>query len=374
MHHRLTGPDGAPVVLLSNSLGTTFDMWDKQLPTLSQHFRVLRYDHRGHGGSSSPDGPYSIEDLAEDALELLDHHELERVSFVGLSLGGMVGMWLAAHHAERLDRLVLCCTAPWFPSEPWVGRAAHVRAAGTASLTEMILGRWFTSRWRATNPAVVERFSEMLASASDEGYAKCCEAIATMDLRPDLASIQTPTLLVFGADDPTTTPEIGESLRRAIAGAGLLVIPHVAHLANVEQAAAVTNAVMSHLAGDPMERGLATRRAVLGNAYVDRAFASATELTAPFQEILTRFAWGDVWSRPSLPIETRRLVTIAVLAALGRREELDLHVRAALTAGLDGELLREALLQTAVYAGMPAANTAFAITARAIADIARADG
>jgi len=356
-------------VLLSNSLGTSFEMWDEQLPALSQRFRVLRYDHRGHGKSPTPDGSWSIETLGTDVLALLDHYDLARVNVVGLSLGAMVGMWLASHHGERVDRLVLCCTAPWLPSEEFLSRAAQVRAAGTASLTQAILERWFTPGLRATRPEILQRFAGMLAATSDEGYAKCCEAIAEMDLRPDLARIKAPTLLVFGAGDPGTTPAIGESLRAAIGDAGLVVIPRAAHLANVEQSEAVTNALMTHLCGDLMERGLAARRSVLGPEYVERAFASATELTRPFQEILTRFAWGEVWSRPAMPVETRRLITIAVLAGAGRRDELELHIRAALAGGLDPELLRETLLQTAVYAGIPAANTAFAIAQRVMSEL-----
>jgi 3-oxoadipate enol-lactonase / 4-carboxymuconolactone decarboxylase len=369
MHHRLTGPGDAPVVVLANSLGTSLEMWDPQLATLSQHFRILRYDQRGHGGSPTPDGPYSLADLGTDVLELLDHHGMRKVSFVGLSLGGMVGMWLAAHHGDRVDRLVLCCTAPWFPTEPWLSRAAKVRSEGTGSLETMLLERWFTPRTLSEQPEVCQGFGETLAAVSDEGYASCCDAIATMDLRPDLARIEAPTMLVFGALDPATPPETGELIRQGIDGAGLVVVPQASHLANVEQPGAVTRAVMNHLTGDPLERGLATRRAVLGDAYVDRALTSASDLTAPFQEILTRFAWGDVWSRPSLPIETRRLLTIALLAGLGRHEELELHIRAALTAGLAQESLRETLLQTAVYAGVPAANSAFAVATRVLAEL-----
>jgi 3-oxoadipate enol-lactonase/4-carboxymuconolactone decarboxylase len=344
-------------------------MWDAQVPALSQYFRLLRYDHRGHGGSPTPDGPYSIEDLAGDVLALLDHHGLERVNFVGLSLGGMVGMWLGAQHAERVDRLALCCTAPWFPTEPWVSRAAQVRKYGTASLETTLLERWFTSRLRSERPEILQRFAGMLATSSDEGYAGCCDAIAAMDQRDDLARIEAPTLLVFGAEDPVTTPEIGEAIRQAIPDAGLVVLPRAAHLANVEQAAAVSRALLDHLARDPLERGLARRRSVLGSSHVDRALASATEFTAPFQELITRYAWGEIWSRPSLPTETRRLLTIAMLAALGRHEELELHMRAALTAGLAHETLREVLLQTAVYAGVPAANSAFALAARILAEV-----
>jgi len=376
MHHVFTSPGpasapDAPVVVLSNSLGTSFEMWDDQVPALSPYFRVLRYDHRGHGGSPTPDGPYFISDLATDVIELLDHHGLDRVSFVGLSLGGMVGMWLATHHPERIDRLVLCCTSAWFPPDPWFSRAAQVRERGTVSLTETLLGRWFTPGLpsaRPDDPDVLRRFAAMLDATGDEGYARCCEAIAAMDQRDDIARITAPTLLVYGADDPVTTPEIGETIRRAIPGAGLLVVPRAAHLANVEQPAAINRALLEHLTGDPLSRGLAARRAALGPGYVERALAGATEFTAPFQELLTRYAWGDVWARSALPLETRRLLTIAMLTALGRHEELELHIRAAVAAGLDPVTLREVLLQAAIYAGVPAANSAFAIASRVLGE------
>lgn len=369
MHHRIDGPSGASTVLLSNSLGTTLDMWDEQVGPLTAYLRVLRYDHRGHGRSPAPPGPYSIADLGTDVLALLDQLGIEKVSVVGLSLGGMVGMWLGAHHPERIDRLVLCCTAPFLePSDAWVARAAQVRAHGTVSITPTLLERWFTPRSRTDRPELLGRFAEMLSTADDEGYASCCEAIAAMDQRGELSRIGAPTMLVYGAEDSVTPPDAGEALRKAIDDAGLVVIARAAHLANVEQPASFTRALLEHLVGDGLDRGRARRSAVLGRDYVDRALDEASAFTAPFQELITRYAWGEVWSRPSLPQETRQLLTIAMLVVLGRFDELELHLRAALMAGIDRETVREVLLQTAIYAGVPAANSAFAVAKRVLAE------
>jgi len=369
MHHRVDGPREAPTVLLSNSLGTTLDMWDEQVAPLTAYLRVLRYDHRGHGKSPAPPGPYSIDDLGQDVLELLDHLGIEKVSVVGLSLGGMVAMWLGARHPERVERLVLCCTAPYLgPSDTWVSRASQVRAQGTASLMPALFERWFTARSRTERPEILERFGEMLSAADDEGYASCCEAIAANDQRSELSRIGAATMLLYGAEDPVAPPEAGEALRQAIAGAGLRVIPDAAHIANVEQPGIFTRALVEHLTGDVLDRGLAKRRAVLGARYVDRALGDAMEFTAPFQELISRYAWGEVWSRPGLPQPTRQLLTIAMLVALGRFDELELHLRAARMAGIDSDTIREVLLQTAIYAGVPAANSAFAVARRVLAE------
>ncbi len=188
MHHRLDGPADAPPLLLSNSLGTTLEMWDPQLPALATRFRLLRYDRRGHGRSPVPPGPYSIEDLGRDTLDLLDELGLARVSFCGLSIGGMVGMWLASEAPERIDRLVLCSTAPVLPPrEQWVERAATVRAEGVAAIADAALDRWFTP---LAPRSLVDTFRTMLVETTAEGYAGCCEALADLDLRNRLAAIE----------------------------------------------------------------------------------------------------------------------------------------------------------------------------------------
>jgi 3-oxoadipate enol-lactonase len=255
VHFVADGPPEAPVVVLSNSLGSTVEMWEPQVPVLSERFRVVRYDHRGHGGSPVPPGPYALEELGRDVVRLLDRLGLERASFCGLSLGGMVGMWLAAHAAERVDRLVLCCTSALLgPPEMWAQRAATVREHGTAAVAETVVSRWFTPEFAAREPATVARMRDMVAATPPEGYAGCCAAVQEMDLRADLAAIAAPTLVIAGRDDPATPPEHGRQIAEGIRGARLAVVPDAAHLGSFEQAGKVTPLVLEHLDGLPNRR------------------------------------------------------------------------------------------------------------------------
>ena len=197
--HRFDGPPGAPVVVLSNSLGTTTELWDRQVGPLAERFRVLRYDHRGHGGSPVPDGPYSIDDIGGDLLALLDRLGLERVSVCGVSLGGMTAMWLAARAPERVERIVLCCTSAHLPPRAnWTERAATVRAEGTGAIVDGALDRWFSPGFRAWSRDVVERTATTLGSTPSEGYAGCCEALAAWSFAGRLGKIAAPTLVIGG--------------------------------------------------------------------------------------------------------------------------------------------------------------------------------
>jgi 3-oxoadipate enol-lactonase/4-carboxymuconolactone decarboxylase len=356
-----------PVVVLSGSLGTTAAMWDPQLPALAALLTVVRPEHRGHGGRGGPDGPWTIADLGRDLIALLDAHNVERASFCGLSLGGMASMWVAAHHPERVDRLVLACTAAHLPpASAWHERAAAVRESGPLSLLDVLLGRWFTPGFVDDRPDLRDALAAMLASADADGYARCCEAIAGMDLRSDLARITAPTLVIAGADDPVTPPAMALELQQGIAGAELVVLAAASHLANLERPEAFTAAVIDHLVGPTLARGRAMRRAVLGDARVDRSEARANPFNAPFLELITRFAWGDVWTRPGLDRRTRSAITLAMLVALGRFEELALHLQGARRNGLTDDEISEVLLQAAVYCGVPAANQAFAVAIEAL--------
>jgi 3-oxoadipate enol-lactonase len=249
LNNRINGPEGAPVVVLSNSLGASMEMWAPQVPALSVRFRVLRYDQRGHGGSPSPPGPYDIPDLAGDVVDLLDQHGVERAHFCGLSLGGMTGMWLAARAPERIGRMVLLCTSAYFGAPGvYAERAATVRAEGTESVAEAGVERWFTAGFREREPGTVERFRAMIAAQDDEGYAECCGALERLDLREDLPRIATTTLVIAGAQDPATPPDPHARLiADEIQGARLEVLDPAAHLANVERAETVTELILEHL-------------------------------------------------------------------------------------------------------------------------------
>jgi 3-oxoadipate enol-lactonase len=248
LRHVLEGRKDAPVIVMANSLGTTLEMWDDQAPALGERFRLLRYDHRGHGGSSVPPGPYKIEDLGRDALAMLDGLGIERFSFCGLSIGGMVGMWLASEAPERVERLVLCCTSALLgPKDLWDERIAVAKSQGMDALVDGVIVRWFTPALFAENPEAVEKGARMLRETDPEGYAGCCAAIRDMDLRDRLPSIKSPTLVISGAEDPATPPEHGKLIRDSIPGAGFEVVPGASHLANIERPEIVTRAILDHL-------------------------------------------------------------------------------------------------------------------------------
>jgi 3-oxoadipate enol-lactonase len=246
------GPEDAPVVVLSNSLGATRAMWDAQVPALAERYRVLTYDTRGHGKSPSPDGAWSLDDLVDDVVALLDEVGAARAHVVGLSLGGMTAMRLAAREPERVHRLALLCTSAAPDPGPYRERAEVVRRDGTASIAPTVVSRWVTPDFAAEHPHEVARLEGMVAGADDEGYARCCEVLASLDLRADLARIAAPTLVVSGWQDLALPPEHQQAIADGIPGAELLSVSPAAHLANVEQPLQVTGALLGHLdaAGD----------------------------------------------------------------------------------------------------------------------------
>jgi 3-oxoadipate enol-lactonase len=250
VHHVVEGPPDAPTVVLSSSLGATHTMWERQVPALTQHFRVVRYDTRGHGLSPVVPGPCTIQDLADDVVALLDRLDVERAHVVGLSLGGMTAIALAAGNPERVDALALLCTSAHLPpAQGWLERAGTVRAEGTGAVADTVVSRWYTDAFRHAHPDRVARAVATIASIPPEGYAACCEAIAAMDLRDDLASIKAPTLALAGADDPATPPEHLQRIADAVPDARLVVVADAAHLANDEQPDIVNAALLDHLQG-----------------------------------------------------------------------------------------------------------------------------
>lgn len=251
VHHSLEGPDGAPVVVFSNSLGTTGTMWDTQAAALSDRYRVLRYETRGHGGTPAPPGPYSVAELGGDVLALLDRFELERVSFCGLSIGGMTGMWLGVNAAERIDRLAICCTAMTLPPpEMWTERAALVRNDGMGAVIDATIERWFTPAFPKRSPEVVKRIREIFLATNPEGYAGCCEALAAFDMTGELGAVRAPTLVIAGEEDPVGTPERAAATAAEVIDSRLVVLPEARHLAAVEQAEAVTKELERLLGGE----------------------------------------------------------------------------------------------------------------------------
>ena len=249
VHHEFSGPSDLPVLVLAGPLGSTLQIWQPLVESLAERFRLLRYDHRGHGGSPVPSGPYTVADLGVDVLALLDRLDIERAAFCGLSLGGMVGIWLAAAATERLSSLVLCSTSAHYDDVgPYLERAASVRWVGTSSIAPEVVAGWFTPKWSAAHPEVVQQATQMIAETSDEGYAACCGAIASWDGRRLLGRILTPTLVIAGAQDQRTpvTPH-AKTLASAIYRAKLEVLD-AAHLAPVEQADRANRLIAQHAA------------------------------------------------------------------------------------------------------------------------------
>ncbi|MBO1074657.1 bifunctional 3-oxoadipate enol-lactonase/4-carboxymuconolactone decarboxylase PcaDC [Roseomonas marmotae] len=360
IHVQIDGPKGAAPLLLLHSLGTDHHIWDDPAETLRQSFRVIRPDLRGHGLSSVPPGPYFIGEMAQDMLALLDALDIRGAHVAGVSIGGMVAQAMAGAAPERVRGLVLVDTALAIPpAELWRGRAATARGEGMAPLVEAVVARWVTPA--ALNSPVAQGLRAMLRRTDPEGYAGAAEAIAAADLTGMTRTLRQPTLVLVGDGDVATPLASAEALRDAIPGARLEVIAGAAHIPMAEQPQAVTEAMLRFLAPaveDPFAAGMAVRQEVLGEAHVARASAAVTALDAPFQDYITRSVWGGIWTRPGLPRHTRSLLTLAMMAALGREGEFVLHVRATRNTGVTPEEIAEVLLQVGAYAGVPAANHA----------------
>jgi 3-oxoadipate enol-lactonase/4-carboxymuconolactone decarboxylase len=364
--YRLEGSSGLPVLVLSHSIGTDQGMWEPQIPDLLRYFQVLRYDTRGHGASDAPASNYSIEQLGCDAVALMDHLDIARAAFCGLSMGGAIGQWLGIHTPDRITHLVLANTSPRFGNPGnWEERIETVKGGGMKAIVHVALHRFFSNNILNSSNPHVGSIRSVLLGTDPAGYIGCCAALRDFDSRGQIAKITSPSLIIAG-DFDVSTPWAGNSdvLAHDIAGAKSVRLA-AAHLSNLEKPRSFTAAILEFLqAVDPytvLEKGFEVRRAVLGSTHVDHAIANSTDFNRDFQELITRYAWGTVWSRPLLDHRTRRLIALAIMAALGRWEEFRMHLRA----GLDHELelcdLKELLLLLSIYAGVPAANTGFTI-------------
>lgn len=379
LYWKLDGAAQAPALVLLNSIGTDMGLWDSTLGSLSQRFRVLRIDTRGHGASDAPEGDYDLAGLANDVVAVMDAASIETAAIAGVSLGGMIAMQLALDHPARVNALALVCTSATMDSTAWADRIAKVRAEGTAAIADLAMGRFLSPGYVRTHPAIAEGLRGALVAMADAGYAGCGAAIRDMALIERLPGIGVPVLVVAG-DRDTSTPYAGhgEHLVAAIPGAQVVHLD-AAHLAPIESPAALASALTRFLtdktaiAGGEdalFEAGLVNRRRVLGDEWVDRSLAGRTPFNEDFQAMITRIAWHEIWGRPGLDDRTRRLLVLAITASLGRWEEFALHVRTGLTRdGFTREELKEVLMQTAIYAGVPAANTAFREAALIIAEI-----
>ena len=247
IHVEVEGPEGAPALMLSNSLGTTLSMWDPQAKAFAKEFRLIRYDRRGHGQSGAPRGPYSMERLGRDVLAVLDTLKIEKTNWCGLSMGGMVGQWLGANAPARMNRIILSNTACYYADkELWMGRIRLLREEGLEAVVGGTMERWFTPEFRERSPQTIAHMSETLLKCPLEGYIGCCEAIAAMDHRELLSKVRAPTLIIAGTKDPATTVENAEFIRDRIAGSTLALID-AAHISNVEQPEIYTKTALDFL-------------------------------------------------------------------------------------------------------------------------------
>ncbi|WP_235967761.1 bifunctional 3-oxoadipate enol-lactonase/4-carboxymuconolactone decarboxylase PcaDC [Streptomyces mesophilus] len=362
LHHTTEGAPSAPPLLLGPSLGTSSALWDGVAPELSATHRVIRFDLPGHGRSPASliEPGASIGDLAELVVGLADSLGIERFSYAGVSIGGAIGLHLAARHPSRVDRLaVLCSSAHFGDPQRWLDRAALVRRDGLESVAKSAPERWFTPGFTSA------RLLDDHRTADPQAYAACCDALGAYDLRDQLASITAPTLLVAGREDPATPPAHLRELADAIGDSTLVELPGASHLAVAEAPLPVLAALRGHFDG-PADSGMTVRREVLGDAHVDRAQQRQTAFTARFQDFITRYAWGEIWTDDTLSRREHSIVTLTALVAGGHLDELAMHVRAARRNGLTPDEIGAVLLQCAVYVGVPAANSAFAVAQRVL--------
>ncbi|MER5443246.1 3-oxoadipate enol-lactonase [Streptomyces sp. NPDC002790] len=364
LNHHAAGSPTAPPLILGPSLGTSLALWDRVAPELSTAHRVVRWDLPGHGGSDAglikPGA--TVGDLADLVLALADNLGIDRFAYAGVSLGGAVGLHLAVHHPERLTSLtVICSSAHFGGAKNWEERAALVRAEGTAGVAETAPSRWFTPGFR------VERLVQDNRDADPAAYAACCDALAAFDLRDRLPEITVPTLLIAGREDPATPPAHLREIADAVPNSELVELSGASHLAPAERPEAVLGALRTHL-GQAAKRGMEVRREVLGDAHVDRAQAKQTPFTARFQDFISRYAWGEIWTDPTLGRRERSMITMTALVAHGHLDEFAMHVRAALRNGLTPDEIGAVVQQCAVYVGVPAANSAFGVAQRVLAE------
>lgn len=373
-----SGAPDAQLLVLGPSLGTASEIWSGLVEPLSEDFRVLRFDLPGHGFSPAASAPFTIAELADAVVTLVDSVGGGAFHYAGVSLGGAIGLELALRHPRRLLSLTAICTGARIGEpEGWRARAAQIRASGTASAVAGSAQRWFAPGFLERDPDAGGAALNNLLEIDDESYALCSEALAAHDVRARLGEIAVPTLSVAGESDQVCPPDSLREIAEGVQRGRLEVIADAAHLPMLEQPGVMTDLILSHARGnavvthgtaaDVHTQGMTVRRAVLGDAHVDAANAKITPETADFQDFITRYAWGEIWSRPGLDRRTRSFLTLAALVAGGHENELGMHVRAALTNGLTRQEITEALLHTAIYAGVPAANSAFAI-ARAVYD------
>ena len=359
-HYKIEGTPNSPVLVFSNSLGTDMRMWDAVVPLLLPYFRIVRYDTRGLGQSTVTSESYSVAQLGQDVIDLFDELGLEKVHFCGLSMGGQIGQWLGIHHSDRLNKLILCNTAAQIgTAKAWNDRIDLIKKEGMQAIWGGTQKVWFREDFIQNHPDQIADLERMFLSNAVLGYANCCTAVRDADFRNDLQKIEVETLIIAGEEDPATTVADAQFMVEKIPNAGLAVLP-ARHIPSIEQPEVFAKALIDFLVGKTtFEKGMHVRRTVLGDAHVNRANQNKNEFTTDFQNFISHYAWGEIWTRPGLSKHNRSLITLAMMIALNRRAEFKMHVKAALHNGVTIEEIKEVILQSGIYCGLPAANEAF---------------
>lgn len=358
-HYKLSGTPNSPVLVFSNSLGADNSMWDELVPFLLPYFQVLQYDTRGHGGSEITTEPYTIALLGQDVIDLLDELKIEKAYFCGLSMGGLIGQWLGIHHSERFSKIIIANTAAKIgDDEAWNSRIETINKSGMDTIVSATMERWFTDAFRQNNSQRVAETKAMFLNTDVLGYANCCAAVRDADFREDLNKITSKILVITGDEDAVTNIEHAEYLVSQIPDATLSVLP-ARHLSATELPEQFASLLIQFIVGETtFERGMHVRRTVLGNAHVDKATNNINEFNGEFQNFISNYAWGEIWTRPGLSKHNRSLITIAMLIALNRKAELQMHIRAAFNNGVTKDEIKEVIMQSGLYCGLPAANDA----------------
>jgi 3-oxoadipate enol-lactonase/4-carboxymuconolactone decarboxylase len=374
----LAGGPSLPLLVLGPSLGTgAVSLWGAVAARLGSAFHVIGWNLPGHDGAPVGE-PFTIAELAAGVQAYIDGVRRARAddrpyAYAGDSVGGAVGLRLLLDSPGALGSTALLCTgAKIGDADAWHQRAATVRASGTPTQVTGSAQRWFAPGFLERRPGVATALLGVLRDTDAEGYAQTCDALAAFDVRDRLGEITVPVLAVAGAYDVVTPPDTLRRLTSAVRDGRLVVLDDVGHLAPAEDPEAVARLLRDHIAGTPPGResayaaGTAMRVAVLGEEHVARATAGITDVTRDFQDLITRYAWGDIWARPGLLPRDRSIAVLTALVAGRHFDELEFHLRAALRNGLTRQEIIEVLLQTAIYVGVPAANTAFAVANRVL--------
>lgn len=363
------GPDDAELLILGSSLGTSVTaLWAQAADRLAERFRVIGWDLPGHGRSRAS-GPFVVAELAAAVLAVVDRVAPgSTFRYAGVSVGGAVGLQLALDVPQRISVATLLCTGAVIGTpEDWRARAVVVRRNGVEAVRESSQRRWFAPGFVRHRPYVAMALADALAATDAQSYAHLCDALADFDVTDRLGEITIPVCAVAGADDIATPPTKAERIAAGVVTGRVVVLDGVGHLAPAEAPAKVAE-IIGCSTDSVYEAGMSVRREVLGDEHVDRANAGRTEFTADFQDLITRYAWGEIWTRPGLDRRSRSMITLTAMVARGHHEELAMHVRAARRNGLSSDEIKEVLLQTAIYCGVPDANTAFRIAGAVLGD------